>query len=115
MSVSITRGRFPPLRCIDLGKDVRDGKQGPHVPRRSPRSYRARGVAALRDAASRGADAAGACEPAVRERCGRIEVSFLRCGPSAPNPKFAHVVLQERLRTSGSKGGTGIIELLVSL
>jgi hypothetical protein len=23
---------------------------------------------------------------------------------SAPNPKFAHVVLQERLRTSGSKG-----------
>jgi hypothetical protein len=24
--------------------------------------------------------------------------------PSAPNPKFAHIVLQERLRTSGSKG-----------
>jgi hypothetical protein len=23
---------------------------------------------------------------------------------SAPNPKFAHVVLQERLRTLGSKG-----------
>src|SRR5262245_6728328 len=24
--------------------------------------------------------------------------------PSAPNPKFAHIVLQKRLRTSGSKG-----------
>jgi hypothetical protein len=23
---------------------------------------------------------------------------------SAPNPKFAHIVLQDRLRTSGSKG-----------
>jgi hypothetical protein len=34
---------------------------------------------------------------------------------SAPNPKFAHVVLQKRLRTSGSKRGTRTIELLVSL
>jgi hypothetical protein len=25
-------------------------------------------------------------------------------GSSAPNPKFAHIVLQVRLRTSGSKG-----------
>ena len=33
---------------------------------------------------------------------------------SAPNPKFAHVVLQGWLRTSGSRG-TRIVGLLVSL
>src|SRR3982074_3964904 len=35
--------------------------------------------------------------------------------PSAPNPKFAHTVRQIRSRTSGSKGGTRIIELRVVL
>ena len=34
---------------------------------------------------------------------------------SAPNPKFAHQLQRVRLRTSGSKGGTRIIDLLVSL
>ncbi len=34
------------------------------------------------------------------------------CGPE---PEFAHVVLRGWLRTSGSKRGTRIIELLVSL
>jgi hypothetical protein len=28
----------------------------------------------------------------------------IRTPPGAPNPKFAQVVLQKRLRTSGSKG-----------
>src|SRR5438445_9936849 len=36
-------------------------------------------------------------------------------GTSAPNPKFAHVVPRVRPRTSGSKRGTRIIELLVVL
>src|SRR5262249_1596865 len=34
---------------------------------------------------------------------------------SAPNPKFAHILRQRWLRTSGSKRGTRIIELLASL
>jgi hypothetical protein len=38
-----------------------------------------------------------------RNRCLVARIVSHR-GPSAPNPKFARIVLQKRLRTSGSKG-----------
>jgi len=46
----------------------------------------------------------GISERGGRDRVTRIVARAMSTATSAPNPKFAHVVLQERLRTSGSKG-----------